>query len=332
VTLALARLGIPTALLLLAVSPGCARSAPQLSLDDPHSPLQLVRKIELPDVRGRIDHLALDTSRGHLFVAEYGNGSVDDIDLHSGQISGRVTGLHEPQGVAWLPRQQEIAVACGDGSVRFYRGADLQHVAAIQLGKDADNERIDLRNGNLVVGYGSGALAVIDPSMHRVMRQLMLPAHPEAFAIIGPRVFVNLPDARRIAVANLDEARVTSALGTGKFGSNYPMGSDVSSSRFAVAYRSPSTLVVMDAKSGGEHFSVPVCGDADDLYFHAHRIIVICGEGVVELVDETSDHGSIRVATERGARTGLLDPERKRLFVAVPAGRGPAAIWELSFR
>lgn len=328
----LARIGNLAASLLLATMPGCARSAPALSVDDPRSPLQLVRKVELPDVRGRIDHLTLDEVRNHLFVAEYGNGSVDDIDLASGKIAGRITGLREPQGVAWLSKQQELAVACGDGSVRFYRGADRAEIGRIQLGNDADNERVDERNGNLVVGYGSGALAVIDPTSHRIVRKLRLPAHPEAFAFIGSRVFVNVPDVRKIVIGDLDQAQVISILSTGTLAANYPMASDASSSRVAIAYRFPSTLAVMDSSSGGSLFSVPVCGDADDLYFHSNRIIAVCGSGVVELVEEAAGHGSVSVATVMGARTGLLDSERHRLFVAVPAKLSPAVIWELSFR
>ena len=40
------------------------------------APLQLEAKIALGDVRGRIDHMAVDLKRQHLFVAELGNDSV----------------------------------------------------------------------------------------------------------------------------------------------------------------------------------------------------------------------------------------------------------------
>ena len=39
-------------------------------------PLQLESKIPLGDVRGRIDHMAVDLKRQRLFVAELGNDSV----------------------------------------------------------------------------------------------------------------------------------------------------------------------------------------------------------------------------------------------------------------
>jgi DNA-binding beta-propeller fold protein YncE len=273
--------------------------------------------------------MALDAERGHLFVAEYGNGSLDEIDLASGKVFGSISGLHGPQGVAWLPQQQEIAVASSDGLVTFYRGADRQPVGIVRLGDDADNVRVDSRNGNLVVGYGSGALAVIDSATHQVIRQMRLPAHPEAFELFGAKVFVNVPDAHEIAVGDLDQGQTATALSARLRFGNSPMASD--GSHVAVAYRIPGTLSVMDAQSGAVVYSTSICDDADDVYFHAGSVIVVCGEGAVELVEQATSHSTVRVATQQGARTGLLDSEHNRLFVAVPARHGPAAVWELSF-
>ena len=310
----------------------CSAAAQRFDPHDPRSPLRLVRSIELPNVSGRIDHMALDPKGNHLFVAEYGNGSVDEVDLASGTLVGRINGLREPQGVAWLPLQQEIAVASGDGLLSFYRGSDRKLTAVIRLGDDADNVRVDARNGDLVVGYGSGALAVIDPATHRVARHLPLPGHPEAFELLGSRVFVNVPDAHEIVIGDVDQGRVTGTLNTGTRSGNYPMAADASGSRIAVAYRFPRTLLVMDARSGAAIFSVGICGDADDLYVRDKKLLVVCGSGVIELVNNGDAHGKVAVTTERGARTGLLSFAGKTLFVAVPAGETSAAIWELSFR
>jgi len=309
----------------------CSANAQAIDPRDPRSPLHLTRTIELKNVRGRIDHLALDPRNNRLFIAELGNDTVDEVDLTSGTVMGRISGLREPQGVAWLPAQDEIAVASGDGSVRFYRQSDRQEVARISLGDDADNVRIDPRNQNLVVGYGSGGLAVIEPKTHRLVRQLHLPGHPEAFAILGSRVFVNVPDAHEIVICDLDQGRIIKSLATGVHFGNYPMAEDIRGSRIGVAFRVPSVLSVIDAKSGATRNSATICGDADDLFFRDQSVVIVCGEGVVEIVDDAG-HRSVRVATRKGARTGLIDFDRNRLFVAVPAHEDPVAIWELSFQ
>jgi hypothetical protein len=320
----------PFALVLfLFFASSCSAGAQTFDPRDPRSPLHLVRAIELPGVKGRIDHMALDTDGKHLFVAENGNGSIDDVDLASGKVVGRISWLHEPQGVAWLPRQREIAVASGDGLVAFYGGTDRHQVAVVSLGADADNVRIDHRNGNLVVGYGSGGLAVIDPATHRVIGRIALPAHPEAFELLGAKLFVNIPDAHKIILADLDQQQVTSTLSTGLLFGNFPMASDATGSRIAVAYRIPATVSVLDAHSGATISIARICGDADDLYFRARQLIIVCGSGTVELIDDATH--DVRVGTRPGARTGILDPISGHLLVAVPSRQRPAAIWELSF-
>lgn len=283
-------------------------------------------------MKGRIDHMALNGDATHLYIAENGNGSVDDVDLNAGKVVGRITGVREPQGIAWLPAQKEIAVASGDGLVTFYRVPDRQKVAVINLKSDADNVRVDRRNGHLIVGYGSGGLAVIDPASHRQVGQMPLPAHPEAFELVGSKVFVNIPDAHEIAIGDIDKGEVTSTVGTDLRFGNFPMTSDPSGARIEVAYREPQTLTVLDTHSLATIFSVPACGDADDLYLHFHQIVLVCGSGDVELVDTSAPNPAVRVATERGARTGLLDLSDNHLFVAVPARNGPAAVWEMTFR
>ena len=316
---------------LTTVAGGCSAKPAQFDVRDPASPLRLVATIALPDVRGRIDHMALDAKSGHLFVAELGNGSVDDVDLKSRTVSGRISGLHEPQGVAWLPAQDEIAVASGDGTLRFYRASDRQEAARIALGDDADNLRVDRRNGNLVVGYGSGALGVVDPSAHRLVRSVKLPAHPEAFELLGSRVVVNVPDAHAIVLADIDTGQIVTTLGTGARFANYPMASDAGGSRVAVAFRLPRSVAILDAASGKTEASASICGDADDIYFRSSQLIVTCGSGGVELLDGPGLQRRVTVATQRGARTGLFDPATGRLYIAIPAGAEPAAIWVLAF-
>ncbi|MFL5265823.1 MAG: YncE family protein, partial [Stellaceae bacterium] len=108
------------------------------------APLVLETKIPLGEVRGRIDHLAIDMKRQRLFVAELGNNSLGVVDLASGKVLRRITGLSEPQGVAYVPFADSIYVAnAGDGSVRVLRGNDLAPIGRIDLGNDADNIRVD---------------------------------------------------------------------------------------------------------------------------------------------------------------------------------------------
>src|SRR5215471_14842353 len=108
--------------------------------------------------------MAVDLGRKRLLVAALGNGTLEIVDLAGGHRVKQITGLQEPQGVAYVQKPDLVAVAsAGDGTVRFFRGEDLAPAGSLALSSDADNVRIDQRTGNVVVGFGSGGLAIIDP-------------------------------------------------------------------------------------------------------------------------------------------------------------------------
>lgn len=309
-----------------------AAAAPGLGAPTAIAPLALERTIVLPGVQGRIDHLDLDPLHRRLFVAALGNGSVEAIDLNAAKVSGRITGLSEPQGVAWLSGRDELVVASGDGVVRFYRGADLGLLAQLKLGDDADNVRIDPTTGRVVVGYGGGALAIIDPASRKVIATLPLSAHPEGFRIDAAhqRVFVNLPGAGQIAVGDLAAARVTATRRAAHM-ANYPMLYDPAAGQVMVVYRLPARLVITSAETGALVQDLDTCSDSDDLFLDARRrrIYVSCGSGDVDVFERAASgyRRLARIRTSSGARTSLFVPELDRLFVAARAEAGlPASI------
>src|SRR3979411_1883962 len=125
--------------------------------------LQLEGKIPLGAVRGRLDHMAIDLDRHRLFVAELGNDSVGVVDLEARKVVHQRGGLKEPQGVGYLSSSDTLFVANGgDGSVRLFQGPDYAANGRIDLGDDADNIRVNQASSRVIVGYGSGALGVID--------------------------------------------------------------------------------------------------------------------------------------------------------------------------
>src|SRR5262249_25294766 len=157
-------------------------------------------KIPLGRVTGRIDHLAIDTKRNRLFVAELGNNSVGVIDLVTQKLLKRITGLREPQGIAYDPRTDRVYIAnAGDGVVKTFGATALAHQGEVKLGKEADNIRFGGPDG-IFVGYGDGAIAVLQAG--KKVAALPLDAHPESFQFDAEhgRLFVNEPEAHGIAV------------------------------------------------------------------------------------------------------------------------------------
>ena len=312
---------------------GCLTTSRTLA-SPPDTSLTLERTIPLNDVSGRIDHLAVDLARQRLIVAELGNDTVEVIDITAGKVVHRFAGLKEPQGVAYDPDADLIVVAsAGDGTVRLFNGASFEAAGVIPLGDDADNIRIDPRNGQVVVGYGSGALAVIDPRARTTVSIAKLTAHPEGFQLApdGGKIFLNVPDAHEIAVIDRASGRQTASW-KADARSNFPMAVVDEGATIASVFRNPSRLVIFQVESGKIAATIPTCGDADDLFFDAkrRRLYVSCGEGVVDVVawDGKTATELTRIATASGARTSLFVPQFDRLFVASRAGwmGGGAAI------
>jgi DNA-binding beta-propeller fold protein YncE len=298
--------------------------APQAHAAAP--PLVLERTIPLHDVRGRIDHMAVDLGRKRLLVAELGNDTVDVIDLSAGTVAHRITGLHEPQGIGYAESADVILVAnARDGSVRLFSAADFSPAGSVLLGDDADNVRIDPRNGLAVVGYGGGGLAVIDPRSRAKTADIRLPAHPESFQIDPQtgRAYVNIPDARQIAVVDLDAHRVVANWPMRDAGANFPMALDPAQSSLASVFRSPPALLLLDTGSGAVKQRLAACGDADDVFFDParSRIYISCGVGEVAVLHRDATWQALDpVRTASGARTSLFVPQLDRLYVAERAG------------
>src|SRR3954470_13136733 len=190
------------------------------------APLQLEVKVPLGPVSGRIDHLAIDIRRQWLFVAELGNDSVGVIDVANRKLISTMRGFQEPQGIGYEPSTDTLYMAnAGAGSVRVLRADDFTLLGRIELGDDADNVRIDPQRGQVLVGYGKGALAVIDPRTRAKLSDIPLRAHPESFQIEpgGARAFVNVPDTGLIQVVDLAKGQAIGAFPTQGYHANFPL-------------------------------------------------------------------------------------------------------------
>jgi hypothetical protein len=301
------------------------------------APLTLEAIIPLGQVAGRIDHLAIDITRRRLYVAELGNNSLGVVDLGGNRLLRRITGLREPQGVGYVPTTDTVFVANGaDGTLRAFRGADLKEVDRIVIGDDPDNIQFDATGNLLYVGYGAGALGIVDPVSRKKIGTVPLRAHPEGFQLDskGTQVFINIPDAQEIAVVDLALNRQVASWNTLDLHANYPMGFNNPARTALIAFRRPPTLVEYALANGAVLGHVNSCADADDVFHdqRRRRIYVSCGDGFVEtFATRGGALSSIgRLPTVAGSRTSLFVPEADRLYLAVRAtGATRASIWVL---
>ena len=294
------------------------------ALAQAHSPLRLERTIPLPDVKGRVDHLAFDVDNDRLFVAALGNNTVEVIDVKSGKVIRTIGGLAEPQGVIYQPESKRLWIANGsDGRVRIFDAVTYQPLRSVGLGDDADNIRRDAATRRIFVGYGSGGIATFDSEGNKVA-DIKVGAHPESFQLEknGPRMFVNLPGSRKVAAIDRIKSTIVASWTTDDAQSNFPMALDEAGGRLFIVCRKPAVLLVIDTGSGTVVAKLPTVGDSDDLFYDQKRkrIYASGGEGAITVYQQQdADHYTkiVQLDTVKGARTSLFVPELSRLFLAV---------------
>ncbi|PYL27103.1 MAG: hypothetical protein DMF39_11890, partial [Verrucomicrobia bacterium] len=193
------------------------------------------------------------------------------------------------------------------------------------LKDDADNVRYDDSSKRIYVGFGSGGIAIVNAADGKEIGSIKLTAHPEAFELEkqGKRIFVNVPNARHVAVMDRDKGEVINTWKTDLAFGNFPMALDEANHRLFIGCRMPSKLVVLDTESGNVVAGIEISGDPDDVFYDSkrHRLYTICGAGKIDTIEQADSNtykGLTKTNTADGARTGLFVPERDTLFIAVP--------------
>ena len=231
--------------------------------------LNLVRQIELPNVKGRLDHMTVDPKKQLLFVAAYGNDSLEIIDLRRGKLIRSIKGLDGPQSVEYIPGKNLIAVSNGgDGTLRFFKADTLKLVKTIHFRRDADDLRVGPSEKRLYVAYGEGAIGIVSlPDMRRI-GDIPLGAHPESFQIdsASEKMYVNVPDRREIFVIDMRNRKIISKWPFTPAHDNFPMALDEKTNRLFIGAWVPAILATYDAQSGTLLARTRISRDADDMY------------------------------------------------------------------
>jgi YVTN family beta-propeller protein len=294
--------------------------------------LRLEKEISMPNVKGRLDHMAVNLKDKVLYVAALGNNTVEVIDLSKGAVLKSIKGVEEPQGIAFVPEQNEIAVASGaTGDCVFFNASTFEKLTTIHLAGDADNIRYDAMEKKMYVGYGNGGLAKIDPATHKQIGHVKLPAHPESFQLDkkNNRMYVNLPDDHSIAIIDLQRFSVINTWRIDKYGANFPMTLDTANNLVFVGFRRPAVLVGYNA-DGKQVNESELIDDVDDIFYYPNKgeVLASGGGGSINIFKREKGASFEKIAnipTRSGARTSLLIPSLQTFLVAERASGGKTA-------
>lgn len=295
-------------------------------------PLVFTEAIPLENAKGRFDHFAM--GGGRLFVAALGSNAVEAINIGGRILDHTITGVPDPQGIAFSPETNKLFVASGRGKVYVYDGKSYDQIAAVDFPGGADNLRYDAATKRVYVGCGddekTGAIAMIDAvTNQRLAEDYKLGGEPESFQLeqSGPNIYVNVPDLKQIVVINRSTGKIARWPLNGMEG-NFPMALDEADRRLFVGVHAPPRVAVLDTTSGRQVAALPSPQDSDDLYFDSarKRIYVPGGEGyiqVLQMIDPDRYRALEKIPTAIGAKTaGYYGKQGKgfdRFYLAVPA-------------
>jgi len=321
----------------------CTRIA--CSQEDAKQPLRLVQTIPLPNVKGRLDHMAMDVKGNRLFIAGLENGTLEVVDLRAGKWTRSISGFKKPQGVLFAPELNKLFVASGDDAMlRIFRGDTLELLDSIQLEPGPNRVVYEPKSRFIYVGYGGkdagkdyGEVGVIDATNNKLVDDIRVAAHPSELLLnkSGTTLFVFISIANRLQVIGVKQRQVVS---TWPVTSQHPGDAafDESTSRLFIGTRTPAEMIAMDSKSGKQVAHLPTAEGMDGVYFDAGRKRVYVSGGrelplgfayVYQQKDADHYERIGKVRTRGGAGTSFWSPELDRYYVAAPAtDRDEAAI------
>ena len=311
-----------------------------IAAEGQEAPLKLVHKYSLSsDVKGNFDHFAIDLAGNRLFATPEAYKAVLVIDLKSGNVIHKISGIEKPHAILFRPELKRLYVTDGDaGALKIVDSDSYKIVSSVKLLEDADSIGYDSKTKYLYIDNGGGdihqtysMLSVVDTSKGEKVADIKVDGDTlEAMVLDSstPRIFLNNKAKSQVDVIDRQKRTLIASWPITKAKTNVAMAYDEADHRLFVACRSGS-IVVLDSETGKEITVLPITKGVDDLVFDREkkRLYASCDGDVDVFVETDADTYKAlgKIPTGMLARTALLVPQLGRYFVAVPQHGGANA-------
>jgi DNA-binding beta-propeller fold protein YncE len=301
-------------------------------------PLQRVLTIAMPNVSGRMDHLAVDVEGGRLFAAALGDSqnTVEVLDLKAGKRIFSIRGQSMPQGVFYSADFKRVFVANGkDGTVKIFRGDNFELLDSLSSGTNPNHVGYDPVAKYLYVGIGipnstAGGLAIIDTRTNKQIGVIQTDTHPGGIKIeaSGPRIFVTLAGVPKVGVVDREKRQQTAAWPLTGVPGVTAFALDETHHRLFGGSRNPPMLIVLDTESGKQITQLEGVDGIDDLWYDADRSRIYASGGrgsaagfvyVYQRKDPDRYELTAKIPTRANAQTSIWVPELNRYYVSASA-------------
>lgn len=324
--------------------------APAMSAVKPAETLRLAGRTELPGYTGDFDHFEVDVKGNRLWLAAEDHGTLDVFDLKTGKLLTSHQGIVDtPHGILYLPGKNRLIVTDSGGKDMVTKVIDatthkvtgtlkLRAPGADAMGYDPSRNRLYIVNGGRDAKMKETYLSEVDPITLKQYGEIKFDTDKvEAMAIEqkGNRLYINVTGKGYMAVIDKTKRAVIATWPIKEAETNAPLAFDEANKRLFVITRKPGKLIILNAETGASIASFKAPERCDQVFFDEanRRIYALGGEGYIGVFKQKdADHYEelARVPTASGAKTGLLVPELKRLYVAVSPGEGKtgaAILW-----
>ena len=303
------------------------------------SPLKLAGSVDLPGYSGDFDHFTIDPKDGRLFLAGEESAELEVLDLKSGKIVKRVKGYGVPHSVLYMPETNEVLVVDGEKPSPVLDAPTLNIKRTYNLPKGADSVGYDRATKHLWVVTGGkdvdqkdSNLVEIDPATGKTFKSVHFDAnHVEALAVEehGPNIYINITDKNELDVVDKNSGKIVKRIPIKEAEQNAPIAIDEPDHRLFVVTRKPGKLLVLDSGTGRTIAAFPAPERTDEVVWDANnrRVYVAGGQGYISVVQQDSPdryREIARVKSLPGAKTEIIDPVGKRLWVAASPGESKA--------
>jgi len=305
-------------------------------------PLTLAGSVDLPGYKGDFDHFAVDSAGDRLFLAGEEGKTLEIFKLSTGAHIKTLTDQVEvPHSLLYMPAADELLVIDGgpagprvlDGKTyAIKRHYKMPVLGSDSVGYDATANRLWVVNGGKDVPLAYSYLTEIDPATGKIFHNIKFDAdHVEAMAIdpTSDKLWISITDKNKTAVIDRKTGKVVGEWPVTEAQQNAPMAYDPTTRRLFIVTRKPGMLLVVNADTGKTITSLKAPERTDQVIWDpAHRrVYVTGGEGYISVVqqadgDRYTETG--RIPSAPGAKTAILTPDAKRLYVAASPGESGA--------
>jgi len=290
------------------------------------APLELVKKIPLKGVDGKLDHLTVDNKGMRCFVANKPNNSLDIVDLKNGTLIQQIPDQGKVSGVHYAPDLDMIYVGNGEGVCNGFSGKDYSRVFSTKCA-GADNVQYDSGSKMVYVAHGD-SLSGLDGKTGEIKGVTKLPGASHGFRIDkkAKQAVVVLTKPSQVVFVDLTKNEVTQKFPLTLSDAASPIAYDPKNNLIYVGCPKKPMIVVFDSKSGKELTSIEIPAGIDDLHLDTRRerLYASCGDGVLAVIQkkENAYETIAKIETPKFSRTCAFSGTLGKLCLGVPKQKG----------